>query len=109
MDDTILTNVLIDHTGAVDVEALASLLHRVRKVVGVFSLSISPRSLDAHEADHLVTGLATGPEEVEKKDCVRRDTGELFWYYDGSVDIDGEELRVILFCKDGDEEVACAS
>lgn len=100
MDDAILTNVLIDHTGAVDVEALASLLHRVRKVVGVFALSISPRGLDAHEADHLVTGLSS----PEKKDCARRDTGEIFWYYDGSVEVDGEKVRVTLFCND--EEVA---
>ena len=92
MDDTLLTNVLIDNNGAVDVEVLASLLRRIRKVVGVRALSSHPGSLDAHGAGHLATGLGS-PEE---RRLVRKDTGEPFWFFRDTIEVDGKKIRVTL-------------
>ena len=96
MDNAILKAVLLDNNGSVDVEVLASLLRRIRKVVGVRALSSHPGWLAAHGAGHLATGLSS----PEGKACTRRDTGERFWRYEGSVEVDGEKVGVTLFCND---------
>lgn len=100
MDDAILKAVLLDHTGEVKVEALASLLHRIRKAIGVRSLSAHPGGLDAHGAGHLATGLSA---PVQKR-LVRRDTGEPFWFFQQTIEVDGEKIKVVLHTDN--EEVA---
>ena len=104
MDNALLKAILLDHTGEVRVEALASLLRRILAIAGTRSLEIYEGSLSAHDADHLVTGLSS----PKRCDLVVRESGRPFHLYREHIDIDGERVKVTFYCKETAEEAARA-
>ena len=104
MDDAILRAVLLDHTGEVRVEALASLLRRILAIAGTRSLEVYEDTLSAHDADHLVTGLSS----PKRCDLVVKESGRPFHFYREHIDIDGEDIKVTFYCKETEEEAARA-
>jgi len=100
VDDILLTNVLLDHTGEVRVHALASLMRRVLTVVGASHLTVTGRSLSVMGAPHMARGLVN-PVPFEFTSG-----GSRHHIQQDMVENDGEQFRIQVFLDGQCEEVA---